>query len=313
MSVSFSDITQAVDFTFVFVLVISVVLMVGITGALVTFVIKYHRTRHPVAAQVESHPMLEVIWTVIPTFLALSMFYFGWVGYRLMRTPPLGAMEVTALGRMWSWEFEYENGKNSTELYLPVGKPVKVNVESADVIHSFYVPAFRVKQDCIPNLDEFVWFEPKETGTYDIFCAEYCGLRHSYMLSKVVVVPADEFLEWVETDVEVVVAEEGASEEERIAAYVRLGERLSETKGCNACHSVDGTKLVGPTYKGLFGRTSTVITNGKRRHITVDEEYVRNSILRPNDDLVEGYQPVMPPQELSDDELTALVEYLKTL
>jgi cytochrome c oxidase subunit 2 len=315
MFTSFSDITDAVNFTFLFILVISVVLLLLITVLMVTFVIKYHRKRHPVPAQVKSHALLEIIWTVVPTLLALGMFYYGWIGYKLMRTPPPGAMEVTATARMWSWQFDYENGKQSAELYVPLGTPVKVNLESADVIHSFYVPAYMVKMDVVPGMTNFVWFEPDEEGEFDIFCAEYCGQRHSYMLSKVVVIPEREFSAWVEEGVMAQddVSDEDLSEEDRIRRLQMRGEQIAVVKGCNACHTVDGTQLVGPSYKGLFGKTETVITDGQPREIVVDEEYIRRSILEPNADLVEGFQPLMPPQAMTDEEIEAVIEYIKTM
>ena len=312
---AFTDISQAVNFTFLFILVISVVLLGLITVLMIAFVIKYHRSRHPVPAQVHSHAVLEVVWTVVPTILALGMFYYGWVGFKLMRTPPPNAMEVTATGRMWSWSFDYENGKQSTELVVPAGTPVKVNLVSADVLHSFYVPAFMVKHDAVPGFENFVWFNPVDTGTYDIFCAEYCGQRHSYMLSKVRAIPEEEFQVWIEEGVEELVIAENASEEEALAMMQAAGERLTQIKGCNACHSFDGSALVGPTYKGLLGRTSTVVTDGQTRQITVDEEYIRRSILEPTADVVEGFQPVMPSQKglMTDEEIDAVIEYLKTL
>jgi cytochrome c oxidase subunit 2 len=317
MDFASSNITEAVHSTFLFILVISVALMVGITAMMVFFVIRYRKSRHPVPAHVESHAILETLWTVIPTFLVLGMFYYGWSGYKLMRTPPPGAMEVRVMAQMWSWQFKYENGKQSTELYVPVGKPIKVLMESRDVLHSFYIPAFMVKQDVVPGMVNFLWFESPDTGTFDIFCAEYCGQRHSYMLSKVVVVPEPEFEAWVNEGVEAIepAPAEGVTPEELAARLQRTGERLSVLKGCNVCHSIDGSKLVGPTYKGLFGRTETVVTGGQSRQVTVDEAYIRRSILEPAADIVEGYQPVMPPQAgvITDEEITALTEYLKGL
>jgi cytochrome c oxidase subunit 2 len=317
MTTSFSNIIDAVNTTFLVITVISVVFLALITVLMVAFVIKYRRKRHPEASQIEGNTFLEVAWTVIPTLLVLGMFYYGWVGYRLMRNPPAGAMEVTAIAQMWSWQFRYTNGKQSSELYVPVDQPVKVNLESRDVLHSFYVPAFKVKQDVVPGSTNFLWFESEELGTFDIFCAEYCGERHAYMLSKVVVVAQDEFDQWVETGVEDIqdVSGEELDEDALVVRLQRTGERLSQVKGCNACHTVDGTALVGPTYKGLFGKTETVVTDGETRQIVVDEDYVRNSILNPNADVVEGFQPLMPSQEgmITDEEITAIIEYLKTL
>jgi len=310
----FSTTTEAVNTAFYVMLALCVAMLILVTVLMVAFVVRYRRKRHPNAEQIEGNTLLEIVWTVVPTILALGMFYIGWTGYKIMRHVPDNAVQVTATGRMWSWEFEYANGKKSTELYVPQGVPIKVNLKSADVLHSFYVPAYRVKQDVVPGMDTYVWFQPVDTGLYDIFCAEFCGQRHAYMMSKVVVVPMDDFLGWVEKDVAPVAAPtEGASEGERTAELIAVGERLSKVKGCNACHSVDGSRLVGPTYKGLLGRTDTVVTNGEKRQIVIDDEYIRRSILEPSVDVVDGYQPVMPKVEITDEEINAILEYLKSL
>ena len=317
MFTKFTNITDAVNFAFLFTLVISVGLLILITVLMVVFVVKYRRNKNPVPTQIESHAFLEVLWTLVPTVLVLGMFYYGWLGYKLMRTPPENAMRVTAVAQMWSWSFKYENGKHSSELYVPVQKPVRVDLESLDVIHSFYVPAFMVKMDVVPGLDTFVWFEPDEIGVYDIFCAEYCGLRHSYMLSKVNVVSEAEFNEWVQKDVNPVLdlAGDDVSDEERTAKLASVGKHLMTTKGCVACHSTDGSTMVGPTYRGLFGKTETVVTDGEARSVVVDEAYIRRSILDPMADLVDGFQPLMPPQQglVTEGELEALVEYIKSV
>jgi cytochrome c oxidase subunit 2 len=312
----FSTTTEAVNIAFFVMLAISVAMLILITALMVGFAIRYHRKRHPKAEQIEGNTLLEITWTVIPTLLALGMFYIGWIGYKYMRDVPEDALQVQAIGRMWSWEFQYENGKKSPELFVPHNVPVKVNLKSVDVLHSFYVPAYRVKQDVLPNLDTYVWFQPVDTGVFDIFCAEYCGERHAYMMTKVVVVPEAEFNEWIETDVEAIepALDDSASEEDQLARLRRAGERLSRVLGCNACHSTDGSELIGPTYKGLFGKTQTVVTDGEARQIVVDEEYVRRSILKPNADIVEGYEPLMPPQDrLTEEEMDAIIEYLKSL
>ncbi len=312
----FSSTTQAVNIAFIVLLVISVAMLVLITTLMVVFVVKYHRRRHPEPSQVHGHTMLEIVWTVIPTLIALGMFYLGFIGFRYMRAVPEGALEVSATGRMWSWEFEYANGKHSPELYVPLGKPVKVNLKSADVLHSFYIPAYRVKQDVVPGLDTYVWFHPVDTGLYDIFCAEYCGQRHSYMMSKVVVIPEAEFDKWIQADVESVSEKSGepVSEDEQLARLRRAGERLTRIKGCNACHSTDGSVLVGPSYQGLFGKTVTVVTNGEKRQVVADEAYIRRSILEPTADIADGFEPLMPPQEgITEEEIKSIIEYLKTL
>ncbi len=197
----FSTTTEAVNTAFYAMLALCVAMLILVTVLMVAFVVRYRRKRHPEAEQIEGNTLLEIVWTVVPTILALGMFYIGWTGYKFMRHVPDNAVQVGAIGRMWSWEFEYANGKKSSELYVPQGVPVKVNLKSADVLHSFYVPAYRVKQDVVPGMDTYVWFQPVDTGIYDIFCAEFCGQRHAYMMSKVVVVPMDDFLGWVEKDV----------------------------------------------------------------------------------------------------------------
>lgn len=317
MPTSFTSIPDAVNTTFFLILVVSAILLIGITGIMLFFVVRYRRSRHPVPAQVESHTILEVVWTLVPTMLVMGMFYYGFVGYRMMRNVPEGAMEVLATAQMWSWQFQYENGKRSPELYVPQGRPIRVNLESRDVLHSFYAPAYMVKQDVVPGLTGYLWFQPDELGTYDVFCAEYCGTRHSYMLSKIHVIPPDEFETWVAEGVKSVpdIAEGSLSDEESLRRLQRIGERLSRDRGCATCHTTDGTRLVGPSYKGLFGKTETVLTDGKTREIVIDEEYVRRSILDPTADVVEGFQPLMPSQKglMTDDEIDAVVEYLKTL
>lgn len=311
----FSTSTEAVNTAFYVMLAVSVAMLVLVTALMVIFAIKYHRKRHPKAEQVEGNTLLEIAWTVIPTLLALGMFYIGWVGYKVMREVPEGALQVSATGRMWSWEFQYENGKSSSELYVPQGTPVRVNLKSADVLHSFYIPVYRVKQDVVPGLDTYTWFQPVDTGRFDIFCAEYCGQRHAYMMSKVVVVQEEEFLAWLETDVAPAAVSAGEADVgEDLARRLReAGERLSRIKGCSACHSTDGTRLVGPSYKGVFGSKVKVRTGGEDREVLADEGYFKRSIVEPHADIVDGYEAVMPVVELTEEEIRAIVEYLKTL
>ena len=192
-----SNFVQPVDNTFIFIVVICVFFLVLITALMVTFVIKYNSKKNQKAKNIEGNIPLEITWTVIPTVLVVFMFYFGWTGYRQMNDVPKGAMEVNVYAQMWTWSYKYPDGFLTDTLFCPVNKPVKVFLYSKDVDHSFYVPAFRVKKDVIPNRVNTAWFLPTRVGSYDVLCAEYCGLRHSYMYSAVVVLPQEQFDIWL--------------------------------------------------------------------------------------------------------------------
>ncbi len=194
-----SNFIESVDGTFLFVLIVSVFFLVLITALMIFFVIKYNRKRNPKAVNVHSNLALEITWTVIPTILVLIMFWYGWVAYLDMADAPADSLKVDVTAQMWKWSFKYENGTTTDTLYVPVNKPVKLNLHSLDVNHALFIPAFRVKKDVLPGQDRFVWFESNEPGSYDIACAEYCGLNHSYMYSKVIVLPENEFKVWSDT------------------------------------------------------------------------------------------------------------------
>ncbi len=297
-----STIATKVDSAFLFILAISVLMLLVITFLMVYFTIKYRRDKNPTPTNIEGNFLLEVVWTVVPTILVIAMFYYGWIGYREMETIPEDAMAVKVTAQMWSWSFEYENGTQSDELAVPINKPVKLELFSRDVLHSLYVPAFRIKKDVVPGIRNTLWFTGDEEGTYDLLCTEYCGLRHSYMLSKVVVMSQDQFASWMAGKVAHESAEPG-------------GRALLESNGCLGCHSLDGSRIVGPTFKGIFGKKGRVVTDGAERDVVADEEYLRRAILKPNADVAVGYPPIMPSQEgiLSDEQIDAIIEYLKTV
>jgi len=189
-------ITQSVDTTFLIIVGISVFFLALITFAMFYFMYKYSRKKNPVATDITGNTSLEILWTVIPSILVMVMFFYGYAGFKQMRNAPADAMTVKVTGRMWVWNFEYDNGVKSDTLFVPTGKPVKLELNSADVNHSFYIPAFRIKEDAVPGRKNYLWFEPTEDGEYYVECAEYCGLSHSYMLSKVVSLPKDKYDAW---------------------------------------------------------------------------------------------------------------------
>ncbi|MGB9665385.1 MAG: cytochrome c oxidase subunit II [Ignavibacteria bacterium] len=191
-----SNFIKEVDGVFLFILSISVLLLILITFLMIYFVIKFNRKKNPRPQNIKGNTTLEIIWTVIPTILVIGMFYYGWYGYKKMTAAPKDAFEVNVNARMWAWEFNYPNGLKTDTLVVPVNRPIKLNLHSLDVNHSFFIPAFRIKRDAIPNKNNYLWFVAEETGVYDIACAEYCGLRHSYMYSKLYALHQNEFDEW---------------------------------------------------------------------------------------------------------------------
>jgi cytochrome c oxidase subunit 2 len=291
--------TEAIDPVFMFIFGTCAVLLIGITAAMITFVIRYHRSRAPEpTSKVESNLWLEFVWSALPTLLVMAMFWYGWAGYLALRNVPKGAMEVTATARQWSWSFAYQDGKTSPKLYVPVGKPVKVELVSQDVIHGFYLPAFRVKRDVVPGMKNYAWFVATKPGSYDLFCSSFCGTGHSAMITTVEALPVAEFATWLH---------------QKAVAEEHPGHELLEQHGCLGCHSLDGTDKIGPSFKGIWGRKVTVLTNGVERTIIVDEAYLRRSIVEPNSDVVKGFQPIMPSFTLKEEELTQILEYLKGL
>lgn len=304
-----SNFVSGVDRAFIIILGVCFFFLIGLTFTMIYFIYRYNKKRNPQATQIEGSNTLEVVWTVIPTILVLIMFYYGWAGWAPMKNPPKDAFQIKVIARMWNFTFQYENGKKTDTLYVPMDKPVKLNLNSMDVIHSLYIPAFRVKEDVVPGREKFLWFIPQKEGVYDLFCAEYCGLSHSYMLNSVKVLPQADFDKWY-TDTTVQKA--AAAVDSPTAA----GKRIMTNIGCFACHTVDGNKLVGPSFKGVYGHEVTIKTGGETRTVKVDDEYLKRSILDPNADIVEGYNKgLMQPYvgQLSDTEISQIIEYIKTL
>ncbi|MCZ6468837.1 MAG: cytochrome c oxidase subunit II [Candidatus Dadabacteria bacterium] len=303
-----SNLASKVDGLLLVITFISIFFFVLISAVLIYFAVKYRRkSDDEETPYITGNQTLEIIWTVIPSILLILLFVYGFVVYKDMRTPPKDAVDITVTGKQWLWTFEYYNGKKTlNELYVRQNRPVRMVMRADDVIHSFFVPAFRVKQDLMPGRYTQLWFTPTKIGTFDIFCAEYCGTGHSKMLGKVIVLSPEAYDIW-----EKGVAVDGG---EAVASLppAELGEKLYKGKGCNACHSVDGSVVIGPSFKGLYEREGELEDGAS---YTADENYIMQSILEPQEQIVKGFQPVMPSFKgiLSDAEITAIIAYIKTL
>jgi cytochrome c oxidase subunit 2 len=302
---SASNFADATDGIFDALLWISLLCMLGLAFAIVSFCRRYRATsreaNEAAESQVDHSNTLEITWSIIPLFVVIGVFVVGFKQFVDLKTPPRAAYEVHATGQRWKWGFEYPEGLTHPELHVPLGKDVRVLIQSVDVIHSLYIPEFRVKQDAVPGRYTELWFKPTQVGTFPIYCAEYCGTSHSDMLSRVVVHTPEDFQAWVAEEIRKIEA----------MPLAELGELTFNQAGCSTCHSLDGSAKVGPTFKGVFGRQEKIFGQGT---ITVDENYIRESILDPQAKLVEGFPPAMPTfkGQLSDRRILGLVEYIKT-
>lgn len=301
-----STMAGTVDQLFNFINVVSALIFIGIILAIVYFVIRYRRrTENDVTSLNDHNTPLEIFWSVIPLFLIVYVFYWGFTDYLRMHEAPPNSYEINVTGRSWSWQFNYASGAASNELHVPAGQPVKLIMSSVDVLHSFYIPDFRVKHDVIPNRYTSVWFEAKEpeaaaTDTSWVFCTEYCGEAHSDMITKVIIHKEDSFNKWLDEN-------SGKPDDMPLAVY---GEQLYTQLGCQTCHSLDGSRLVGPSFQGLYGK-NRVFADGSSA--TADENYIRESILNPNAKVIEGYPAAMPSYQgqIQEEGLNAIIEFIK--
>ena len=300
-----SNLAEGVDRAFVFIFTVAFIFIIGITAFMIFILIKYSHKKNKNAKQFTGSIKLEIIWTVIPIILVLLMFYYGWIGFAPMRKVPDDAMTITAIGRMWEWRFDYGNGKVSKDtLVLPVNKPVRLNLVSEDVNHSLFIPAFRVKEDVVPGYTNYLWFTPYYIGDYELLCTEYCGLLHSSMLGKTRVLSQNDFNNWLEN----LEATGNIPDPE--------GLTILKDNGCLACHSLDGSKLIGPSFKGYWGEEQVVVTPNGEKTIVVDEAYTKRSIYDPNAEVVKGFPKnlMQSYKELvSEEDIKKITDYLKTV
>lgn len=293
-----------VDTFFMFMTIMSAVWVLGIAAAVAYFIWKYRRRpADGPSPHMTGHAGWEAAWTLIPLAVVIIVFFWGFFGFLEAGSAPHDALEVHVRAKRWLWEFEYPNGfRTINKAHIPVGRPVRFVLISEDVIHSFFVPAARLKMDAVPGRYTHLWFTPADTGELQVLCAEYCGKSHSEMMAKLHVVEEPVFRQWLAAG-----GENGAN-----LPLDELGRMVFLQSGCANCHSLDGARSEGPTVRGVFGSTVPLAGGGS---VKVDENYLRESILNPNAKIVQGFDPIMPTFEgtLREREVEALVQFIKSL
>ncbi len=295
-----SSIAHEVDLIYFFILAVCSFFAILVSALVVFFAVKFRR-RHPdeVGADIHGSIALELLWTIIPFILSLVMFVWGADLYFRIARPPADSMEVFVVGKQWMWKVQHPEGvREINELHVPVNRNVKITLGSEDVLHDYYIPAFRVKMDAVPGKLTTMWFRATKPGTYQIFCAEYCGTQHSGMIGHVTVLEEHDYEAWLAG---------GRS----TGTAVENGERLFTDLACITCHKTDTTGR-GPVLTGVFGSPVRLMDG---RTVVADENYLRESIVNPQAKVVLGYQPIMPTFQgtVSEENLMQLIAYIKTL
>src|ERR1700722_7029331 len=293
-----STTAASVDALYIFLLIVTALMTALIFTAVVYFAARYRRRTGVLAEQIEGSTPLELTWSIIPLFVFLAIFAWGAVVFFKSRTPPRDSTEVYVVAKQWMWKLEHAEGQREiNELHVPVGRDVKLIMTSQDVIHSFFIPAFRLKQDVLPGRYTTLWFRATRPGTYHLFCAEYCGTQHSGMVGSIVVQEPAQYEAWMNTN--------------QNGPLSGTGQQVYAQLGCASCHRSDAPSR-GPTLAGVFG-SSVRLEDG--RTVTADENYIRESILDPGAKIVNGYKPIMPTFQglVSEEQLNALVAYVKSL
>ncbi len=314
-----SEHARQVDALHFFIITTTMLAAAGVFLTAIFFFVRYRRrTDHDVTPHVEPRAIHEILFVSVPLALFLLWFGIGFPQYVRLSLPPQDAMDVYVQGKKWMWKFAYPGGPNAIDtLRVPAGRPVRLLITSRDVIHSFFVPALRIKMDALPGRYTQTWFNADKPGRYEIFCAEYCGLSHSAMRGELVVMPAADFDAWISAQRSGLASAQDAapvSGEPRrpSSSVVEEGRRVAAEQGCLKCHSVDGTRHIGPTFTDLYQRDERLATG---RTVRADEGYLTKSMMDPSADIVKGFQNVMPTYQgkLSPPEVAAVVEYIKSL
>lgn len=292
-----------VDALYIFLLILSALMTGLIFVAVVYFAARYRRRRGVLAEQIEGSTPLELTWSIIPMFVFMAIFAWGAVVYFKSRTPPRDSTEVYVVAKQWMWKLEHAEGQREiNELHVPVGRDVKLIMTSQDAIHSFYVPAFRMKQDVLPGRYTVAWFRATKPGVYHLFCAEYCGTQHSGMIGSIVVQEPAQYEAWMSG---------GTMNGGTSGPLSATGEKIFAELGCVTCHRSDSSGR-GPNLQGVFGKP-VQLEDG--RTVIADENYIRQCILDPGSKRVKGFQPIMPTFQglVSEEQLNALVAYVKSV
>ena len=303
-----SNFSPEVDDVFYFILKIATFFFCLIVVLMVAFVALYRRRPGVDSQKTASHnTFLELFWSGVPILLVCFIFYQGFKTYLNIRVTPNQAYEIDVIAKQWSWTFKYPNGHVDETLYLPAGEPVRLVMSSQDVIHGLAIPAFRINMDVVPGRYTKIWFNAEKPGEYQLYCTQYCGagptgLGHSDMVAKVKVLERKDFDKYM-ADAENFL---------KTLPPAQAGEKLYQKYGCITCHSVDGTRITGPSFKGIWGSTAE-FSNAPSQ--TVDENYVRESILEPSAKVVKGYSDQMPTFKgiIRDEDISAIIAYIKSL
>lgn len=287
-----------VDALYIFLIIVSGMMTLLVFTAIVIFAARYRHRRGVLAEQIEGSIPLEITWSIIPLGVFMVIFVWGAVVYFHSRTPPRDSTDVYVVAKQWMWKLQHAEGQREiNSLHIPVGRDVRLIMTSQDVIHSFFVPAFRMKQDVLPGRYTTAWFHATKAGTYHLFCAEYCGTQHSGMIGDIVVMEPAQYEAWMSGG--------------NTGPLSASGERIFAELGCATCHRSD-TQGRGPSLQGVFGKP-VQLQDG--RIVTADENYIRESILDPGAKIVNGFKPVMPTFQglVSEEQVNALVAYVKSL
>jgi cytochrome c oxidase subunit II len=297
-----SSIAGSVDELYYLLTGITLFFTILIFSIIFYFMIRYRRrSEDEIPEETHSPLVLELTWTIIPSLICVVLFVWAAALYVRNARPPASSTEMYVIGKQWMWHIQHPEGpREINELHVPIGEPVELTMTSQDVIHDFYIPAFRVKKDVLPGRYTSLWFQPTEIGTYHLFCAQYCGTNHGEMIGWVYVMSPTDYAAWLAGG-------------EKTASMAQQGERLFTQLGCNSCHSTDGSSTGrGPSLAGLYGQPEK-LQNGETR--VVDETLIHDAIVTPNSVHLPNYQPIMPTYQgqVDEEQILNLIAYVKSL